>query len=222
MYRFFVSNDQIGEKCVRITGPDVNHIKNVLRMNAGEKILVGNGADREYLCRLETISHEVRAEILSVKEGAAELPVKSYLFQGFPKSDKMEQIIQKSVELGVYRIIPVMTRRVVVKLDPKKEEAKLRRYQAVAESAAKQSGRLVIPKVGPVMDFEEALAFSQSLSMTLIPYEHAAGMAGTRQILSRIQPGMEVGIFIGPEGGFEEREMEVARGFGAEIGRAHV
>lgn len=216
MYHFFIHQDQIGEDSIRITGPDVNHMKNVLRMGAGEEVLISNGVDKDYLCEIVSVtSSEVIARILSVDEAGKELPAKIYLFQGLPKSDKMEFIIQKAVELGVYQIVPVETRRTVVKLDKKKEESKLRRWSAVSESAAKQSGRLIVPEVAGVMTFEKALALSKEFDMTVIPFEHAKGMEETRQILSAIKPGMNAGIFIGPEGGFEDSEIELAKSFGA-------
>ena len=129
MYHFFVEPFQIHEEqeYIEILGGDVNHIENVLRMKPGEEVLISNGVDRDYLCKLETIAADsVTAAIVSVTEGGTELPVKFYLFQGLPKSDKMELIIQKAVELGVYQVIPVETRRTVVKLDAKKEDAKVR------------------------------------------------------------------------------------------------
>lgn len=216
MYHFFIHQDQIGEESITITGPDVNHIKNVLRMGAGEEVLISNGVDKDYLCEIVSVtSLEVIAKILSVDEAGKELPAKIYLFQGLPKSDKMEFIIQKAVELGVYQIVPVETRRTVVKLDKKKEESKLRRWSAVSESAAKQSGRLIVPEVAGVMTFQKALAFSKEFDITVIPFEHAKGMEETRQTLSAIKPGMNVGIFIGPEGGFEDSEIELAKSSGA-------
>ncbi|WP_367567850.1 16S rRNA (uracil(1498)-N(3))-methyltransferase [Lacrimispora sp.] len=217
MYHFFVNQDQVGAETITITGPDVNHMKNVLRMGAGEEILVSNGVDKDYLCEILSVSPEkVLAKILSVTEGGTELPARLYLFQGLPKSDKMELIIQKAVELGVYEIIPVETKRTVVKLDKKKEESKLKRWQAVSESAAKQSKRLIIPKVSGVMTFRQALEFSQKeLDRTVIPFEHAGNMRATREILKEIEPGMSVGIFIGPEGGFEDSEVELAKFHGA-------
>lgn len=216
MYHFFVNQEQIGEKAIHITGPDVNHIKNVLRMKAGEKVLISNGVDRDYLCEITSLSQEaVDAEILSVTEGGSELPVRITLFQGLPKSDKLEVIIQKAVELGAFRIVPVETKRTVVKLDKKKEEGRLRRYRAISESAAKQSKRMIIPEVSEVMSFPKALEFSKDFDLCLIPFEHAAGMERTRELLSGIRPGMQVGIFIGPEGGFEDEEIELAESFGA-------
>lgn len=218
MYHFFVNPDQIGAETIRIMGPDVNHMKNVLRMGAGEQILISNGVDKDYLCEiLEVASTEVTAKILSVDAGGTELPARLYLFQGLPKGDKMELIIQKAVELGVYQIIPVQTKRAVVRLDKKKEESKLRRWNAVSESAAKQSKRLIIPEVTGVMTFQEALTFAKDLDITVIPFEHAKDMAETKEILSAIKPGMSAGIFIGPEGGFEDSEMELAKNFGAKL-----
>ena len=211
MYRFFVTEEQIGEKYIRIAGGDVNHIKNVLRMKAGEEILLSDGIKKEYHCRITELSEEhVDAEIMFVKEEGIELPAKVYLFQGLPKSDKMELIIQKAVELGVYAVIPMATKRAVVKLDAKKEEKKLGRWQSIAESAAKQSKRLIIPKVMPVMSFKEAAAFAADLDLCLLPYELAENMAYTREIFSEVRPGMSVAVFIGPEGGFSTEEVELA------------
>ena len=139
MYHFFVDRSQIHPEHITITGPDVNHIRNVLRMKTGEQVLISNGEDRDYLCRLSRIDpDEVEAEIIREKEETTELPARVCRFQGLPKGDKMELIIQKAVELGAYQIIPVASRRAVVKLDKKKEEAKLRRWNAISESAAKQ------------------------------------------------------------------------------------
>lgn len=211
MYHFFVNQREIGPDMITITGPDVNHIRNVLRMRPGEEVLISNGVDKDYLCKLETITAErVTAGILTVTEGGTELPVKFYLFQGLPKSDKMELIIQKAVELGAYRIIPMETRRAVVKLDAKKEETKIRRWNSVSESAAKQSKRMIIPEVSGVMTFREALNYAKTFEMNMIPFEHAEGMADTKAYLSGLRPGMHCGIFIGPEGGFEDEEIALA------------
>ena len=202
MYHFFVSTSQIADGYAVITGQDVNHIRNVLRMKAGEKIGVRDGISRNYICELETMEPEfVRAKILSEETDSSELPARLYLFQGLPKGDKMELIIQKAVELGACEIIPVATRRSVVKLDKKKEENKVRRWNAIAESAAKQSGRMQIP---------EAFSYSEKFDINLIPYELEEGMEKTREILGRIKPGMQVGIYIGPEGGFDREEVEAA------------
>ena len=215
MYHFFVNQDQIGPEAVTVTGPDVNHIKNVLRMRPGEKVLISNGVDRDYLCEIASVTGEaVTASILSEEKEGTELPVKIWLFQGLPKGDKMELIIQKAVELGVYRVVPVETRRTVVKLDSKKEEARVRRWNAVSESAAKQSKRIVIPEVSGVMTFKEALAFTEGFDKKMIPFEHAEGMKETKEFIAGVEPGMNVAVFIGPEGGFEDEEIALAETYG--------
>ena len=204
MYRFFVKKDQIQEDAVIIIGSDVNHIKNVLRMKKGETILISDGEDREYVCTIDELENEqVRAKIEDVNGVAKELPIKVTLFQALPKGDKMETVIQKMIELGAYEIVPVFTKRCIVKLDNKKAVSKTKRWNSIAESAAKQSKRGIIPKVAEAMD------------MVLIPYENAENMAHTRQVVSQIKTDMTVGIFIGPEGGFAEEEVEQAINTGA-------
>ena len=179
--------------------------------------MISDGEKKEYHCEIKTLDPEyVEALIMFVKEEGLELPSKVYLFQGLPKNDKMELIIQKAVELGVYAVVPVATKRAVVKLDDKKEAKKLVRWQSISESAAKQAKRLIIPEVMPVMSFKEAVAFSQTMDVRLIPYELAENMAYTRQVLSQIKPGQSIGIFIGPEGGFAEEEVELALNSGME------
>ena len=216
MQRFFVTPDQVGEDKIRIQGSDVNHMKNVLRMRPGEEVMVSDGNNRQYRCRVEDYPEgEAVLAILEAGLVDTELPSRIYLFQGLPKQEKMELIVQKAVELGVCQVIPVQTRRCVVKLDAKKAAKKVQRWQQIAESAAKQAGRGYIPAISEVMTFQEALAFSETLDIRLIPYELADGMEGTRKILDEIRPGQSVGIFIGPEGGFEKEEVSRAVEAGA-------
>ena len=211
MHHFFVSPDQIDEKYVTITGGDVNHIKNVLRMKIDEELLVSNGQDKDYYCKIESISDdEIKALILDEEFEGTELPTELYLFQGLPKSDKMELIIQKAVELGVKEIIPVATKRCVVKLDDKKEASKIKRWQAISESAAKQSRRTIIPQVSSVMSFKEAINRAKEFELGIIPYENFKDMKETREVLKAVRKGIKIGIFIGPEGGFEESEVQYA------------
>ena len=198
MPRFFVGTDQISDKDIVITGTDVNHIRNVLRMTPGEEVTVSDGQGMDYFCH-----------------SFVELPAKIYLFQGLPKADKMELIIQKAVELGVYEIVPVATKRAVVKLDPKKEEKKRLRWQSIAESAAKQAGRALIPQIATCITFEKALRMCNGLDAALIPYEKAEGMQHARDQVRALHGKHSIGIFIGPEGGFEESEIEAARAAGA-------
>lgn len=216
MYQFFISPEQVGETHITITGSDVNHIKNVLRMKPGEEILLSDGKDKEYRCVVETLEQDaVTARILDIDGAARELPVKITLFQGLPKADKMELIIQKSVELGAVSVVPVETKRAVVRLDAKKANAKRERWQAIAESAAKQSKRTVIPEVGRVTSWQEALKQASEMEVRLIPYEEAEGMQVTREAFSGIRPGDRVAVFIGPEGGFAESEVAEAMEIGA-------
>ena len=212
MYQFFVEPSQIQGNKVIITGKDVNHIKNVLRMKPGEEIAVSNGLDgKEYRCGIvELLDDEILCELRFVKEDGMELPSKIYLFQGLPKSDKMELIIQKAVELGVYEIIPMATKRAVVKLDEKKAKAKLLRWQGISEAAAKQSKRGIVPRINEVMSFQEAIAYSRAAQIKIIPYELAEGMSRTKELIKSIKPGEDVAVFIGPEGGFAEEEVEAA------------
>ena len=206
-----------GDRIV-ITGEDVNHIKNVLRMKIGEEIGVSNGVDgREYRCEVaQLLPDEVVCKLRFIKENDVELPAQVYLFQGLPKADKMELIIQKAVELGAYSVIPVATRRSIVKLDDKKAAAKQNRWQGIAEAAAKQSKRKIIPKIEKVMSFAEALEMAKELEVRLIPYELAEDMSHTKEIIERIREGQKIAIFIGPEGGFDETERALASEVGVE------
>ena len=211
MHHFFVTPEQVKENQIWIEGSDVNHIKNVLRMKIGEELHISDGDNKKYLCEIQ--SFDVTGVCLGIKEELlcdTELPSKIYLFQGLPKSDKMELIVQKAVELGVYEIVPVATKRAVVKLDDKKATKKVERWNSIAEGGAKQSGRNVIPKVKEVLSYKEALQYAKQLDVVLIPYELAEGMDETRRIVGRITPGQSIGIFIGPEGGFEVEEVELA------------
>ncbi len=212
MPRFFAQEGQIGEKHILITGQDVNHIRNVLRMEIGDDVTVSDGKGTDYFCHIAEICKDrVELDIQDSWPSYVELPSRIYLFQGLPKADKMDLIIQKTVELGVFQVIPVITARTVVKLDQKKQEKRLERWQAIAKSAAMQAGRGVIPQVGPFMSFREALDMCAGLGLGVMPYEKAAGMAEAKELV-RSAPGYrDIGIFIGPEGGFEESEALAAR-----------
>ncbi|MCR5703196.1 MAG: 16S rRNA (uracil(1498)-N(3))-methyltransferase [Eubacterium sp.] len=211
MYRFFVEGNQIGEDSISITGTDVNHIKNVLRMRVGETVLISDGKDREYTCSISELSdEEVIAKIEDVNGPERELSVRVTLFQALPKGDKMETIIQKMVELGAYEIVPVSTKRCVVKLDDKKAGKKTERWNAISLSAAKQSKRGIVPKVTTPVSYKMALEQAKELDLILIPYENAEDMNYTREIIEGIHKDMTIGVFIGPEGGFAPEEVEAA------------
>lgn len=216
MHHFFVKQEQVGEKEIYLEGSDVNHLKNVLRVKIDEEIQICDEEGKEYTCKITEISEaSITAQIIWVESADRELASKIYLFQGLPKSDKMELIIQKAVELGAYEVVPVATKRCVVKLDAKKADSKVKRWQAIAESAAKQAKRSVIPNVHSVLTFGEALEYAKELDGLLIPYELATDMEHTRQVLKEISEKKSIGIFIGPEGGFEEEEVDKARNIGA-------
>ncbi|GAA0802188.1 16S rRNA (uracil(1498)-N(3))-methyltransferase [Faecalicatena orotica] len=217
MHHFFTEPSQIRDPHIFITGPDVNHMKNVLRIMPGERVGISDGQGTDYVCEVDRLEEtEVVLNILSSEKSYSELASRIYLFQGLPKGDKMELIIQKAVELGVFEIVPVATRRAVVKLDEKKAKKKTERWNAIALGAAKQSGRSLIPEVKPVMRFAEALEYAKELDVLLIPYEMAAGMEKTKEIISAVRQGQSVGVFIGPEGGFDEEEVEKAAAEGAQ------
>ncbi|MDD6339785.1 MAG: 16S rRNA (uracil(1498)-N(3))-methyltransferase [Butyrivibrio sp.] len=212
MNRFFAKTENISEDGIILDGSDVNHIKNVLRMKVGEKLMVAGGNNSNYICAIrEFAEDEVMLTILETCDNDNELKAEVYLFQGLPKSDKMELIIQKCVELGVHEIIPVNMKRCVVKLDDKKTDAKIKRWNSISESAAKQSGRGIIPRVSAPVSFDEAIKLCEEMDVKLIPYELAEGMQATTEALSKIAPGMKIGFFIGPEGGFELSEIKKAK-----------
>ncbi len=217
MFNFFATENSRGENCYYLTGSDFNHIKNVLRMREGDTFLVSeNGISN--LCTIASFSDEtVIAEITEENYQSTELPVNIYLFQGLPKADKMELIIQKTVELGVHSVIPAEMSRCVVKIEDKKKKNKVERWQAISESAAKQSKRNIIPEIHNIISYKEALKMASDFDLILVPYEAKDGMESTKNALSEIKSGMNIAIFIGPEGGFDEKEIEAAKETGARI-----
>lgn len=221
MYRFYCEEGAALDGSLVLTGSDVNHIKNVLRMKQGERLIACDGNGKDYYCRIEALEAErivLRAE--EERQAESELPIRITLYQGLPKKDKMELIIQKAVELGAVCIVPVAMKRCVVKLeDEKKEEKKRERWQAISMSAAKQSGRGVIPKVAKAMNYHDALKDAVSRGMVLVPYERAEGMGTLKNAIKTLTTEWEVptelSLFIGPEGGFEEEEIAQAVSAGA-------
>jgi 16S rRNA (uracil1498-N3)-methyltransferase len=218
MYHFFAEHNNIHDTYIDITGSDVNHIKNVLRFKVGDELLISSGDNVDYSCHISEMQDDyIRAEIDAVDECGKELPSKIYLFQGLPKGDKMEFIIQKAVELGVFEVVPVAMKRCVVKLDDKKAQNKVKRWNGIAESAAKQSKRSIMPKVRDVLTFKQAVDMARACDVKLLPYECADGMSKTKQLIDNLQAGKSVAIFIGPEGGFDQSELDYAIEAGCEI-----
>ncbi|MCI9569480.1 MAG: 16S rRNA (uracil(1498)-N(3))-methyltransferase [Lachnospiraceae bacterium] len=222
MYHFFTEPGFLTETEAVIMGTDVNHIRHVLRMKPGEQVVISDGRGMNRLCELTEIGEQqVRARVLPEEIADTELPVNVTLFQGLPKGDKMELIVQKCVELGVSCIVPLACSRCVVRLDQKKEEAKRRRWSGISESAAKQSKRTIVPEIAPAVSFEEAVEQLKGYDLALIPYEDserlpgAGGMRLTRELLSGLLPGQSCAVLIGPEGGFSDGEVELAISGGA-------
>ncbi len=214
MYNFFAQKSSRQGNGYLITDSDFNHIKNVLRMQVGDTLLISEDGISN-LCKIENFeSDSAVVRIIEENFNDTNLPVKIYLFQGLPKSDKMELIIQKAVELGADGIIPVEMNRCVVKLDDKKKKSKTARWQAIAESAAKQSKRTIIPEIFDVLTFKQAVEKAKELDLFIVPYENKDGMKATKDALLQMKAGSSVGIFIGPEGGFEESEIELATNSG--------
>ncbi|MCR4756248.1 MAG: 16S rRNA (uracil(1498)-N(3))-methyltransferase [Butyrivibrio sp.] len=215
MYHFFVDSSQITPDCkrVEITDSDYNHIAHVLRMKVGEQFSVSIREEeegRELFYEIEEITDSaVIGKLCFIEEVGNELPSKIYLFQGLPKVDKMELIIQKAVELGAFEIVPMSTKRCIVKLDEKKAESKVKRWQAIAEAAAKQSKRAIIPNVHMPMTMKEAVQYAKDIDVKLIPYEMAEHIDETKKIIEAIRPGQSIAVFIGPEGGFSEQEIDL-------------
>lgn len=218
MYHFFAEHENIHDTYIDIYGSDVNHIKNVLRFKVGDELLISSGDNVDYSCHISQIEDDyIRADIDTVDERGRELPSRIYLFQGLPKGDKMEFIIQKAVELGVFEVVPVAMKRSVVKLDAKKAQNKIKRWNAIAESAAKQSKRSIMPMVHDALSFKEAVDMAAQCDIKILPYECADGMVKTKELIDNIEPGKSVAIFIGPEGGFDQSELDYATEAGCEI-----
>ncbi len=210
MYQFFVEDGAVGENFVHIAGSDVHYIRDVIRLRAGETVRVST-VSANYLCVVEEIgANFVRAAIAERGIAGTELKSRIVLFQGLPKGDKMELVIQKAVELGAAEIVPVAMKHCVVKFDEKRAAAKTARWQSIAESAARQSKRSVIPKVLLPMSFSEAADYAKTLDVVLLPYENENGMQGTKRAMEQLRPGQSIGLFIGPEGGFAPEEIASA------------
>lgn len=218
MVHFFVTEEQIEKDRIRIEGEDYNHAVRVLRLRPGEKVMVSDPAGTDYYSAVEEIreaEEELLLKVLEVSEENHELPAHITLYQSLPKSDKLELIIQKAVELGVSRIVPVESRNCVVKLEPKKAESKRTRWQAIAEAAAKQSKRSVIPEVAAPVSFTEAVRQAEAESnVRIIPYENEKGMISTCEAIVQFMPGSDIAIFVGPEGGYDPMEVKFAENHG--------
>lgn len=210
MQQIFVNEEPI-EGRFTVTGDDMHHLVRVVRIKKGEIIRVSTATGNNYLCSVSDILDKELLVDVTEQVNSTELSNKIYLFQAIPKGDKMETIIEKTVELGVYEIIPVQMKNCIVKLDDKKKKNKLSRYQTVALTAAKQSKRSIVPNIHDVLSFKEAMEYAANLDLLLLPYESKNGMKDTYDVINGLQKGQSVGIFIGPEGGFDESEIELVK-----------
>lgn len=209
MPKYFVLPENITGDSVVITGEDAKHLATVLRSEQGDCVEVCDGCGTDYSCEITNVDKkEITLKIKEKNPCQSEPKTKITLFQGLPKADKMELIIQKCVELGIEKIVPVATHRAVVKLDKKDSGKKIERWQKIAESAAKQSGRGIIPQIGDVVTFKEAVKLGVMAQGAIIPYEHEE-KRGIREFAESFS-GSEVAIFIGPEGGFADEEIALA------------
>ena len=221
MHKFFTPKELINGDVAKIIGDDVKHIYKVLRISEGEKVTLNNCEGVEYLGRVKSVSkQEVLIDILEELESNNESDVNIYLFQGLPKSQKMDLIVQKGTELGITEFIPTITHRVDVKL--KGEFKKLDRLNRIALEAAKQSKRSIIPKVLEPIEFDEVLEKINSLDLLIVPYENANNF-GIKTLINELRKEnnidniKNIGIFVGPEGGIEEYEIERLKDKGAYI-----
>ena len=214
MNQFFIDENRIADGYVTITGEDANHIANVLRMKKGEKVRLCIPGGMAYLCEIASLQQGVvTARIVDLDGTYAELDGRITLFQGLPKGDKMELIVQKAVELGAGEIVPTAMTNCVMKLSGEKAMKKTRRYQAIAQAAAMQSKRSLVPAVRDVTPFCDAVREAQESDLILVPYERADAdsVRDTAEAFGMIRSGMSVSVFIGPEGGFDPKEIAFLR-----------
>lgn len=213
MPKFFVKNNQIENDKITIIGTDVNHIANVLRLKINDQIKICNEETAQnYIAKITEINKEdVECKIVEKIVSNTEATVHITIFQGLPKADKMELIIQKCTELGVKEITPVQMKRCVTKLDEKSSSKKIERWQKIAEVAAKQSGRDAICKINNVINIKNICNICQNYDIVLVPYENEENISLKDVIKDLPQNIKKIGIVIGPEGGFEEQEIEILR-----------
>lgn len=221
MHKFFVPSNNLNSIEAIISGDDVKHIYKVLRLEKGEKVIINNCNGEEYLGEITLVNKtEVKVSIIEKLEVNNESNIKIYLFQGLPKAQKMDLIVQKGTELGITQFIPTITERVDVKL--KGEFKKLDRLNRIALEAAKQSKRTTIPSVNEPILFEEVINKIKEMDLFLVPYENAENY-GVKSLIKELSSNgtlhkiKKVGIMIGPEGGFENKEIETLKDNGAYI-----
>lgn len=207
---FYVKNNQIIDGRAIITGDDVKHIRDVLRYRVNDNLDICDEDGRKYIAQILNFSKEqIDLKVIRLCEGISEPSTKITLFQGMPKSDKLEFIIQKCTELGITEIVPVITKRVVVKLDNKNIEKKVERWNKIALEASKQSGRQKVPNVKNPINLKNLVENIQKYDILLLPYE-CEKEKSIKSVLRKLDKSFKnIAIFIGPEGGFESEEIEL-------------
>ena len=221
MGKFFVKTNQIEDDKIFILNDDVNHIKNVLRLNILDNIEVCNkDTGDNYNCQISNISNnQIECEIINKIDSITEGNVKIDVYQGLPKFDKMEFIIQKGTELGVTNFIPVKFNRCIVKIDKKDEEKKLSRWQKISEVASKQSGRDIIPNIEKIVGVKDICDIINKYDIVLLAYEQEKDnyIKNELEKIKNTKMSFNIAIVIGPEGGIEEKEVEILKNAGAKV-----
>lgn len=218
MPRFFIDDENISEKEIKIIGEDVKHIKNVLRLSIGSILTLCDQKGNDYETKIKNIDKDcIHTEAIDKKKSLGEPAIEVVLFQSIPKSDKMDFIVQKSVELGVSKIIPVITERTIVKFtDSASIQKKVQRWQKISAEASKQSERGKVPVVSVPLKFEDAVKCVKDYDLFVIPYEKER-QCGIRKVIDNKCGIKRIGIMIGPEGGYSEEEILKAITLGAEV-----
>ena len=222
MPKFFVDDNQVTEEKIKITGNDVNHIKNVLRKKQSDILTICNTSNKkDYLCEILKIEENfIECEIKEEIQNYVESNIHVTIMQGLPKADKMELIIQKSVELGVYDITPVEMKRCVVKLNDKDKQKKINRWQKISEVAAKQSGRNIIPHINSIINIKNICNLLKEYDIVLVAYEKE-NKTTIKEALKNLKEvhnnndEIKIAVIIGPEGGIDEEEIEILQKNGA-------
>jgi len=215
MHRFFANSSFDEKDTIIITGDDAHHISRVLRLKEDDEITVCDKNGIDYHCSIKSVSkNEVICLILKKEASQAEPPIDITLYQGVPKGDKLETVIQKCVELGAVRIVPVAMKRSVAVI--KDKEKKQIRMQRISYEASKQCGRAVVPSVSQVMSFKEAIAECNLYDLVILPFE-AEEDNKLKTVLQNNKTAKKIAVFIGPEGGFDKEEIDAAKNCGIEI-----
>lgn len=209
MPRFFTERENISDTQIIINNEDVTHISRVLRLDRGDEITVCDGSGFDYRAKIASVeSKKIVCDIVEKSASSTEPNICVTLFQGLPKASKMDYIIQKTTELGITRIVPCVMSRCVVKLENRKAEMKkTERWTKVAEAAAKQSGRGVIPEVAMPVTLDEAIAQMKDCDICFAPYECEEDTS-LKTVLTSVKEPKKIGFIIGPEGGFDLSEVE--------------